>query len=315
MSDQLRRLIFERLHELEKELAVSLEPVALRCGFLWGNRTEIDAMLSQAIKDVSGCQLMYVFNKKARLVSSNVSARLTDADSYGDDLCSRPFLAHVRPQQLSLSDVYVSRVTNRSCITAIHIVLDDTGQHCGYLAADFGLSALPLSTLNNRQKSGWRQIRGDPAIRSTLFQQTRFNSPMDRHIDDTHSIISELMTARGVFHAKIHYGSSRATLWLFKDPHRYRVHVLHEILDPSICLIFKTEPYSVEAAVNENQIPDIFHRFRDLRMAVDTIYLRSASLSVVNNLVSLTFSCDGTYYMTADDFISRPDEFWFGQAI
>lgn len=314
MPDQLRRMISEKRHELEKVLALQLGPIAGQCGFLWGNRDELDGMLSRAIRNVPGCQLMYVFNRKAHRVSSNVSGTDIDRDRHGEDLSSRPFLAHVRAQALSLSDVYVDRVTNRSCVTAIHVVLDDTGHHCGYLAADFGLSALPLSAPDSRREDGWRQIRGDPAIRSTLFQQTRFESPMDRHIDDTHSILSELMSVRGVFHAKIHYGSSRATLWLYKDPYRYRVHVLHEILDPSICLIFKTDLYPPEAVISADQIPSIFQRFRELRMGDETIYLRSASLNLINNLVSLTFSCDGTYYMTTEEFLSRPESFWFGQA-
>ncbi|MEA1890323.1 MAG: PDC sensor domain-containing protein [Pseudomonadota bacterium] len=314
MSKQLQNLIKDRRHELELELVALLDPVASKCGFLWNEPAEMDMMLSQAINEVPGCQLMYAFDRKAHRVSQNISVLGVDLDSPGKDLSGRPFLACVRPRQLSLSDVYLSRVTKRSCITAIHIVRDESGRHRGYLAADFGLSEFPLKIQDSRQESSWLQIRGDPAIRGTLFQQTRFESPMDRHIDDTHSILSELMSVRGVFHAKLHYGSSRATLWLYKDPHHYRVHVLHEILDPSICLIFGTDLYPPEAIVSADQIPSIFQRFRDLRMADDIIYLRSASLNIINNLVSLTFSCDGTYYMSADDFLSRPESFWFGDA-
>ena len=314
MSDMLQRLILESRDELVKELAVLMAPVAHRCGFLWYNRSELDVMLAQAIMDIPGCQLIYAFDTKAQRVSCNVSRHGKDRQSAGDDLSERPFISFVMPQQLSLSDVYVSRVSNRSCVTAIHIVHDDSGTHCGYLAADFSLSELPLTALDNQPEAGWRQIRGDPAIRGGLFQQTRIDSPMDRHIDDTHSILTELMCVRGVFHAKVHYSSSRATLWLYKDPYRYRVHVLHEILDPTICLIFKTDLYPPEAIVSAEDIPAIYKRFRDLRMADDTIYLRSASLNIINNLVSLTFSCDGTYYMTADDFLSRPESFWFGEA-
>lgn len=313
MSDRLQRLIDEGRHELEKELAVIMSPVAHRCGFVWHNRSEIDAMLSQAIVDIPGCQLIYAFDTSAQRISSNISRNGKDRDGTARDLSQRPFIDFVMPQQLSLSDVYVSRATHRSCVTAIHIVHDDTGTHCGYLAADFSLSEVPLAALDNQPESGWRQIRGDPAIRGNLFQQNRIESPMDRHIDDTHSILAELMSVRGIFHVKVHYSSSRATLWMYKDPYRYRVHVLHEILDPTICLVFKTDLYPPEAVVDAADIAAIFQRFRDLRMADDTIYLRSASLNIINNLVSLTFSCDGTYYMSADDFLSRPESFWFGE--
>jgi len=35
-------------------------------------------------------------------------------------------------------------------------------------------------------------------------------------------------------------------------------------------------------------------------------------LNVVNGMVGLTFSCDGSHYMSADEFLAKPDSFWFG---
>lgn len=48
-------------------------------------------------------------------------------------------------------------------------------------------------------------------------------------------------------------------------------------------------------------------------MADEVIYLRTSSINVYNGLVSLTFSCDGSHYMTYDEFLGKEKEFWFGR--
>ena len=64
--------------------------------------------------------------------------------------------------------------------------------------------------------SHWRQYRGDPAIRGGLFEQCRVRSAMDDRFNETFAQIEKLMCQHGVFHAKLHFSSSRATLWLKK---------------------------------------------------------------------------------------------------
>jgi hypothetical protein len=311
---ELQRLIREQRHYLEQELSTSMAPIARRCACLWQEADELDAMLSRAINEIAGCHLIYAFDAHALKVSSNIARNDEQPAERGASLAGRPFLSHITPsRKLVLSDIYVSRVTGHSCVTAIHTVLDTVGRRLGYLAADFSLKELPLPGLRTGEQTDWRQIRGDPSIRSMLFQQTRSESAMDRHIDDAHNIINELMCDRGVFHAELHYGSSRATLWLSDDPCRYRIHVLHEIIDPSVCLLFKRNNYPEQASLPAPRVSEVLRRFRDLRLADNTIYLRAASLNLVNNLVSLTFSCDGTHYMPSQDFLARPDSFWFGQ--
>ena len=56
----------------------------------------------------------------------------------------------------------------------------------------------------------------------------------------------------------------------------------------------------------------MFQQFKALRFADDTIYLRSGSLNVINGMVGLTFSCDGSHYMPVEEFLAKDDSFWFG---
>jgi hypothetical protein len=52
--------------------------------------------------------------------------------------------------------------------------------------------------------------------------------------------------------------------------------------------------------------------FRTLRFADDTVYLRAGSLNIINGMVGLNFSCDGSHYMRYDEFLDKNTEFWFG---
>jgi hypothetical protein len=47
-------------------------------------------------------------------------------------------------------------------------------------------------------------------------------------------------------------------------------------------------------------------------MADETIYLRSSSVNIMNGLVGLTFSCDGSHYMPVEEFVEKDLSFWLG---
>jgi hypothetical protein len=59
---------------------------------------------------------------------------------------------------------------------------------------------------------------------------------------------------------------------------------------------------------------DVFNMFRTLRFADETVYLRAGSLNIINGMVGLNFSCDGSHYMRYDEFLEKNAEFWFGSS-
>lgn len=306
-------LIQARRHLLANALRHHLVPVARQCAANWGQPDMLDALLTAALNQVPGCHLLYAVDRGGRQVTANVGIHGVDAGARGQDLSDRPFLDHVTPfGKFGVSRVYVSRVTRRSCVTAVYRIHSDTVRVLGYLAADFDLGSLRLPDEVIDAPPGWRQVKGDPAIRAGVFAQTRSESTMDRHMDDVHDIVTELFTSRGVFHAELYYSASRANLWLDDDPRRYRVHVLQEIIDPAVCLAYPSRPYPRDAVVTRDQIPAVLARFAELRLADQTIYLRSGSLNLVNGIVALNFSCDGTHYLPVQAFLSQPTGFWFG---
>jgi hypothetical protein len=271
---------------------------------------KLDIKLTDALPGLAPASQIYVINRHGLQLSSSISQQGCDSSKRGHDLSVRPYLRTASAAKMLLSQVYVSQLTGLTCISAVQCIQQGS-RTLGYLVADFSLSDLSLPGDAARQPRAWLQIKGDPAIRQGLFNQCRVESDLDRSVDDVIAIVEELMRDRGIFHAKLHFSSSRATLWLASDPMRYRVHVLGDILSPEVCLAYPDAPYPIEACVAPDRIRLVLQKLKELREVDENIYLRAGSLNVVNGLVGLNFSCDGSHYLPVEEFLSRDARFWF----
>jgi hypothetical protein len=210
-----------------------------------------------------------------------------------------------------LSEAYLSLRANRPSITALQVV-HRGDQVLGYVGVDFDLRDLPVTGERFEESGEWRQIKGDPAIRSGVFLQHRIESPMDRKIDVACAIIEELITERGMFQTVIHFSSSRATAWFMSDPYRYRMLDADALGRPDVCLLYPAHGYPDDALIPSDRIASIMRAMKKLRLTDETFYLRSASINIFNGMISLTFSCDGSHYMSWQEFLDKDESFWFG---
>ena len=121
-----------------------------------------------------------------------------------------------------------------------------------------------------------------------------------------------LFAVHGVFHGKLHFSSSRATLWFINDPLRYRILDIEDLTDPGIVLTYRRDPYPEDAVIPLEKVGEVFRTFRELRFMDETIYLRAGSLNIFNGMVGLNFSCDGSHYMPWDEFLEKSLGFWLG---
>lgn len=294
-------------------LSSSLGLIADDCKRLWPDRTALEARLMEGLAELPYCKYLYLLDERAHQVTSNASrAGLLEAH-YGRDRSERPYLAMaLAGAPFSLSEAYISRNARRPSLTAVQIIRADDGSLLGYLGADFDLRELPATQALYAQPGQWMQLKGDPAIRSGLFHQARVTSPMDERIDVVLDTLAELITVNGVFHAKLHFSSSRATLWTVDDPYRFRIHGIDELSNPDLCLAYPRRDYPADAEIPEDAVVKILHCFRDLRFMDETIYLRSGMLNIFNGLIGLTFSCDGSHYMPWEEFLDKNLGFWLG---
>lgn len=317
MEQVFQQKIARKKFDFYNRYQQTLWQVAQNCVQVWKSADDLDQCLKQHLAEVPNCKMLYAIDCNGTQISSNIlgSDHINPA-ARGQDLSARPYIQD-KDQQLefNLSKVYISNSTLKPCITALHHVLDEDDEVLGCIAADFQIDDIEdeiksedLTSINEY----WRQIKGDPAIRQNLFLQKRINSAMDQKIEQVHSIINNLMSERGIFHAKLHYSSSRATLWPYDTPYEYKLHVLDDIINPDICLAYAKQDYPEKTKVAAEDIPKVLERFIKLRNADETLYLRAGSINVMNSLVGLNFSCDGSHYMPVSEFLEKPLSFWLG---
>ena len=156
----------------------------------------------------------------------------------------------------------------------------------------------------------WLQIKGDPSVRSFLFQQSRVESLFDGDLDRIHEIVALLLTRKGVFHVKVHYSSSQLTCWFSDDAYRYRVYVREEVLDPGFIDQFRDVSLEhLQPVIDQEDTDAILTEFKRLRTTDKTIYLRNASINRINGMIGMTFSCDGSHYIDHKTFFEKLDTF------
>lgn len=156
----------------------------------------------------------------------------------------------------------------------------------------------------------WLQIKGDPSVRQFLFQQSRTPSLFDGAIDEVHAKTEALLTRKGVFHAKIHYSSSQLTCWFARDPFCYEKFVREEVLDPGFLDRFADADHAGRTPlIDATGIRRLFAEFRRLRLTDETVYLRNGAVNLVNGMINMTFSCDGTHYIDHKTFFAKLDTF------
>lgn len=314
MNRALKSAIHQQRIQLAELLSEPLARLAEGCADVWGSRDALDTVLTDGFRKVPHCLFLYVLDTNGIQLSDNVSIGGLLPEHYGRDRSQRPYMREVVPSWgFLLSDAYLSLRANRPSLTALQVIRRGEDM-LGYLGADFDLRDLSMTGDLYEESHDWLQIKGDPAIRGTLFQQCRVESPMDANMDTACAILEELMTDRGMFQGVIHFSSSRATIWLMDDPYRYRI-LDHEALsDPDVCLLYPCRPYPSDALIPKDRIAQLLGGMRQLRVADETLYLRAASINIFNGMISLTFSCDGTHYMSWDEFLDKNMSFWVGSA-
>jgi hypothetical protein len=291
--------------EQRKVLTTLLEPVMLRlskqCAGCWSNAKTLDEILHAHLPSIPYCHLVYAIDKCGKQVSANVGSEGIDLHYRYQDLSRRPYSVSLYPKRhFMLSSVYVSQTTGHPCISAVQPVIDDQ-QFLGFVVADFAVHHLPL-TPNTAKKP--------LKVLSTAVLPQRVTSMADLHLDKIAKIVGRLMSEYGVFHCTIHYTSAQVLLWQMDEPFQYRLYAIEQILEPTIYHAFPRSVYPEKALISTGQIKQVLERFSTLRLASEVIYLRTGSFNIMNGLVGLSFSCEGSQYLLTDMFLDQDLSCW-----
>jgi len=289
-----------------------LAQLAEHIGPAWGDCDAMDSVLAENFSGIPHCSILYCVGMDGIQICNNVGPTGVVPGYFGCDRSQRPYMHEAVPiWGFLLSDAYIGQNEHRPSLTALQVVCRDA-LTVGYLGANFDVRNLPVTSELYEEPGNWRQVKGDPAIRSTVFLQSRVESAMDRNLEQALSILEELLTERGVFQCQISFSNSLATIWTLDDPLRYRILDNEALSDPDICLIYPPRAYPADAAVAPSDIGRILNTLQALRLTDPTIYLRQASINIFNGMVSATFSCDGSHYMPHGEFLAKDTSFWFG---
>lgn len=308
----VKQIILAKKDALAGAIGEPLSELAKQCAQVWQEPDALDGVLLKHIGDITNCEFLYAWDLEGLEISSLVMPDGVDKSWRGRDLSERPYLKNNLPfKGVMLSSVYHSQFSNRECVTALQAVRQNKNL-VGFIAADFSLDKLNADDNASMGQPQWQQFKGDPAVRGQLFMQQRVQSRLDEHIDSVHETVYDLMTEHGIFHCKIHFSSGRCSFWDMDDPYSYHIHGVEEIIDPDIVLAYPLHPYPERAKVTPRQLRDVLQEFKALRFVDETIYLRSASVNIMNGMLGLTFSCDGSHYMPVEEFLTKNLSFWLG---
>ncbi len=150
------------------------------------------------------------------------------------------------------------------------------------------------------------QIKGDPSIRKFVFDQKRVENFFDMHSAHILLRLEKLMRFHGVFHVMVHYSRGQITLWHRDNPFSYHVVMAEDLLEDGFLKSYPLKPYPKTAKIAPDEISHILSGCKDLRLEDETLYLRTGSMNIINGVIGLNFSCDGTHYMNYKEFLDSP---------
>ena len=294
-------IVYRQKHLLRKKLKESM----ISCGDeimdkITTGEGDIEETMITFAKDYSISGRMYFLDEKMIQISSDIYIDKIDSNFDSKEL-DKKIYASDTDSRFYISNTYISHRNLRPTVSAVNTLVGEDDSLLGYLVLDILVRNIGDDNPTVDKKS--MQLKGDPAIRENIFNSIRKQSEMDKNIDVVHAISSELVRNQGIFHIKLHYSSSRSTVWEYSNPYEYVVHTIDEILTPDICLMYKEFGYPKEATVKQADIPRILEKFKYLRFMDDNIYLRAGSINIMNGKVGLNFSCDGSHYLCANEFL------------
>lgn len=296
-------VVYRQKHLLRKRLEKKMHECSLMLLEVFSDSSKVENILLDFARDNDISGRIYMLNAEREQISSDIYINGVNDKYLNKELDKKLFVSGAA-ESFYISNTYISHTTLRPSVSAVHLI-ESSNDVVGYLVLD--ILVRNIGGDDNRVDRKAMQLKGDPVIRENIFNSIRKKSEMDKKIDDVHSIANELVSNLGIFHIKLHYSSSRSTIWNIDNPFEYFVHTIDEILTPDICLLYPATEYPERAIIDPSIIPLILEKFKYLRFMDDNIYLRAGSINIINGMVGLNFSCDGSHYLDAKEFLEISD--------
>ena len=187
----LKEAIRLQREKLTSMLSEEMHHLAVKCLHDLSNRDEMEHLLFENFPHLPYCKHLYILDANGRQITDNITQSGKDTEHFGRIRMDRPYMRGIiGTTDFKLSEAYISRNKKRPSFTAIQVIRNIEGEIAGFLGADFDLRELPGIMESYHEPDNWRQIKGDPAIRSAVFLQERAESQMDKHLNDVLPIMN-----------------------------------------------------------------------------------------------------------------------------
>jgi CRP-like cAMP-binding protein len=180
-------------------------------------------------------------------------------------------------------------------------------------------------------------IKGDPSLRETALFRDRYQSPLDKILDELQPKLTDLILNRSAFHVVIHFNSGEIGVRTILDPFREKVHTaemmndrayldrhftetpFEEKLDlikgiyqyiskshlfaqlPGHWQNLYTKSHEQWQPLAREEVKNVMSRLVQLR-SIPEFYLRNIGVNLVQDAIRLQFNCDGTHIVSAEDY-------------
>lgn len=306
----MAEVVAEQREALEEDIRLSLRPFAQQLSPVLNDQSALEGRLDQIKSTLKNFKAIYILNSKGIQITANHTQQGLDEDQLGRDRSQRPYLAGMFDgREFKLSQSYISKNKRQPSVTAIHAIRGEYDGLMGFVGVDYDLSKLPrhseaaLNTINSKAAK--------EMISLPMDSQHDAVTQMDMQSDDVMALIAELILEHGVFHAKLHFNSNRATIWHMDAPYNYHFLDMQQLSSADTCLAYPQHVYENSATIPSEVVKPLLEKITLLRKESSLTRLQSASLNICNGMIGLNFSAGGAHYLSYDEFLKKDYADWF----
>ena len=114
MKGSWKESIYLQREELARKLHEPLAQLAERCRPAWGDRAQLNAILTEGFASIPHCSFLYCVNTDGIQICDNVGQAGLAPEHFGRDRSQRPYMMEAVPAWgFLLSDAYISLMDHR----------------------------------------------------------------------------------------------------------------------------------------------------------------------------------------------------------
>jgi len=198
------------------------------------------------------------------------------------------------------------------------------------------IESLMLSTGINGKKLQI-SIKGDPSIRESAFFRQRYESVVDKLLPQLEPVLEDLLLNRCTFKLFLNFNSGEVRTRSVFNPFNEKIHTVNKLINKAYVdrhflkisyveksqfikrlfgfvsgdSLFSQLPEFMKNTfiklnnnwqpVEKRNISIVMTQLRVLRN-IKSFYLRNLSISIIQDTIRLQFNCDGTHFLSSDDY-------------